>query len=294
MLLKAHFWLVLKLTVKLNKVSTLLVPNLLLMELYLSKATNIFCWGANLRMSRDSNYDHHITIFSPAGKLYQVEYAIKCAQTTSGLTSVAVRGADSCVLVTQKKVPDRLVDATSVTNLYKVTEKLAVLMTGMSADCRTQATRLRYEAAEFKFQYGYAMPVASLAKRVGDICQVYTQKASLRALAAICIIAAVDEEKGPQIFKVDPAGHHFPYFATAAGAKESEATNFLEKKVDEFATYDADKTVQCAIAALQSVLNADFKASEIEAMLLSGDSSCHALTEEEIDGHLNVLAETDA
>ena len=66
------------------------------------------------------------------------------------------------------------------------------------------------------------------------------------------------------------------------------------KKVDEFATYDADKTVQCAIAALQSVLNADFKASEIEAMLLSGDSSCHALTEEEIDGHLNVLAETDA
>ena len=238
--------------------------------------------------------DHHITIFSPAGKLYQVEYAIKCAQTTSGLTSVAVRSADSCVLVTQKKVPDRLVDATSVTNLYKVTEKLAVLMTGMSADCRTQATRLRYEAAEFKFQYGYAMPVASLAKRVGDICQVYTQKASLRALAAICIIAAVDEEKGPQIFKVDPAGHHFPYFATAAGAKESEATNFLEKKVDEFATYDADKTVQCAIAALQSVLNADFKASEIEAMLLSGDSSCHALTEEEIDGHLNVLAETDA
>ena len=116
--------------------------------------------------------DHHITIFSPAGKLYQVEYAIKCAQTTSGLTSVAVRGADSCVLVTQKKVPDRLVDATSVTNLYKVTEKLAVLMTGMSADCRTQATRLRYEAAEFKFQYGYAMPVASLAKRVGDICPV--------------------------------------------------------------------------------------------------------------------------
>ena len=72
--------------------------------------------------------------------------------------SVAVRGADSCVLVTQKKVPDSRVDATSVTNLYKVTEKLAVLMTGMSADCRTQATRLRYEAAGSNFSTGMPCP----------------------------------------------------------------------------------------------------------------------------------------
>ena len=129
-----------------------------------------------------SHADHHITIFSPAGKLYQVEYAIKCAQTTSGLTSVAVRGVDSCVLVTQKKVPDSLIDATSVTNLYQVTEKVAVLMTGMPADCRTQATRLRYEAAEFKFNNGYEIPVGYLAKRAADISQVYTQHANLRPL----------------------------------------------------------------------------------------------------------------
>ena len=116
----------------------------------------------------------------------------------------------------------------------------------------------------------------------------------MRALAAVCIIAAVDDEKGPQIFKVDPAGHYFPYFATAAGAKESEATNFLEKKVDEMADFNADATVRCAIAALQSVLNADFKAAEIEAMLISGKARCHVLTDDEIDGHLNVLAETDA
>ena len=81
-------------------------------------------------MSRDSQYDRHITIFSPAGKLYQVEYAIKCAQSASGLTSVAARGKDSVVLLAQKKVPDRLVDPSSVTSLYKITPKLAVLMTG--------------------------------------------------------------------------------------------------------------------------------------------------------------------
>lgn len=184
-------------------------------------------------------------------------------------------------------------DPSSVTNLYKVTEKLCVLMTGLPADCRTQVTRLRYEANEFKFQYGYAMPVATLAKRIGDICQVYTQKASLRALAAVCILAAVDDEKGPQLFKVDPAGHFFPYLATAAGAKESEATNFLEKKVDELKSYDADATVRCAIAALQNVLTADFKANEIEAMIVDNNQRARLLTPDEIDQHLNVLAETD-
>lgn len=243
-------------------------------------------------MSRgESNYDHVITVFSPAGKLYQVEYAIKCAQTASGLTSVAARGADSVVLVTQKKVPDRLVDPSSVTNIYKVTEKLAVLMTGLTADCRAQVTRLRYEAAEFKHQYGYAMPVSALAKRIGDICQVYTQKASLRALAVICILAAVDD--GPQLFKVDPAGHYFPYFATAAGAKESEASNFLEKNLDALKTYDTDQTVRYAIAALQSVLTADFKATEIEALVLRTGEPAYILTDDDIDKHLTVLAETD-
>lgn len=244
-------------------------------------------------MSRGSNADHHISIFSSAGKLYQVEYAIRCAQSASGLTSVAARGKSAVVLVTQKKVPDRLVDQSSVTNVFKVTEKLACLMTGLPADCQAAVVRLRYEANEFRHNYGYAMPVSSLAKRIADISQVYTQKASLRPLAAMCILGAVDEEHGPQLFKVDPAGHYFPYFATAAGAKENEANNFLEKKVDELAEYDTDQIVRYAIAALQSVLSADFKAGEIEAVVIQDNERARTLTDREIDEHLNVLAETD-
>jgi len=244
--------------------------------------------------SRDSNYDHHITIFSPQGRLYQIEYAIKCAQTASGLTGVAVRGADACVLVTQKKVADKLIDPSSVTHIYKVTEKIGVLMTGLTADERAQVTRLRYEANEFKFNYGYDMPVHVLAKRIADLCQVYTQQASLRALATICILAAIDDEKGPQLFKVDPAGHYWPYKATAAGTKEAEASNWLEKKVDELAGYDTAKTIQCGIMCLQSVLSADFKGAEIEVAVLVGKDRFRKLNDAEIDDHLTAINESDA
>lgn len=141
-----------------------------------------------LTMSRDNNYDRQITIFSPQGHLYQVEYALSAADST-GLTAIAVRGKSSCAMVIQKKVPDRLIDPSSVTYIYKITDKIGCLMAGLTADCRVQVTRMRQEAHEFKFKFGYDMPVHVLAKRIADICQVYTQEASLRMLACTAILA---------------------------------------------------------------------------------------------------------
>ena len=115
---------------------------------------------------------------------------------------------------------------------------------------------------------------------------------SLRALAVICILAAVDETKGPQLYKIDPAGHYFPYLACAAGAKETEAVNFLEKRED-FANMTTDQTIQCAIGALQSVLNTDFKATEIEVLTLTGNGRAKTLTDEEIDAALTAITENE-
>lgn len=93
-----------------------------------------------------------------------------------------MRGADSCVVLTQRKVPDKLHDPESVTNLYNITENIGLVMTGMVADARSSVTRLRNEAAEFKFNNGYEIPVGYLAKRAADLAQVYTQHANMRPL----------------------------------------------------------------------------------------------------------------
>ena len=91
--------------------------------------------------------------------------------------------------------------------------------------------KARQIASEFSFENGYDIPVAYLAKKLADDNQVYSQHAGRRIFASFIILIGVDEDKGPQLFKVDPAGHYYGYKACAAGVKEQEATNSLEKKV---------------------------------------------------------------
>jgi 20S proteasome subunit alpha 1 len=251
-------------------------------------------------MARGSSagYDRHITIFSPDGRLYQVEYAFKAIKT-SGLTSVGVRGADSCVVLTQRKVPDKLHDPDSVTNMYNITANIGLVMTGMVADARSKVQRLRQEAAEFKHNNGYEIPVSYLAKRAADLAQVYTQHANMRPLGIAMIIIGMDvegERRIPQLFQCDPAGYYVGYKATSAGQKEQEAKNFLEKryKAEPNPSLSYDDTVQLALACLQNVLGSDLKAGDVEASVVRADAlKFTRLTNDEVEAHLTALAERD-
>ncbi|XP_058079224.1 proteasome subunit alpha type-6-like [Magnolia sinica] len=246
-------------------------------------------------MSRGTGagYDRHITIFSPEGRLYQVEYAFKAVKASS-ITSIGVRGKDSVCVVTQKKVPDKLLDQTSVTHLFPITKYLGLLATGMTADASSLVQQARKEAADFRFKWGYEMPVDVLAKWIADKSQIYTQHAYMRPLGVAAMVLGIDEESGPQLFKCDPAGHYFGHKATSAGLKEQEAINFLEKKMKNDPAFSYEETVQTAISALQSVLQEDFKASEIEVGVVRTEHPVfRLLSMEEIDEHLTAISERD-
>ncbi|KAG5243539.1 proteasome alpha type [Salix suchowensis] len=245
-------------------------------------------------MSRGSGggYDRHITIFSPEGRLFQVEYAFKAVKAAA-ITSIGVRGKDSVCVVTQKKVPDKLLDQTSVTHLFPITKYLGLLATGMTADSRNLVQQARNEAAEFRFRYGYEMPVDALARWIADKSQVYTQHAYMRPLGVVAMVLGIDEENGPQLYKCDPAGHFF-------GHKQK---NYNESEVhDSLRTYlsfilrmnKSDNLRSTAISALQSVLQEDFKATEIEVGVVRTDNRFfRVLSTEEIDEHLTSITERD-
>jgi 20S proteasome subunit alpha 1 len=219
-----------------------------------------------------------------------MEYCFKAA--SSGLTAVAVRGVDSVCVVTQKKVPDRLMVPSSVTHLFALNTQVGCCVTGVLADGKSMVQRARYEAGQWAFDRGYSTPVSVLAKRMADLAQVNTQTASMRPLAVVALLIGVDDEQGPLVYKVDCAGHYMPFFAAAAGPKEQEAMNYLEKRVDEMKTMNSDQVVRIAITCLGHVLGSDFRGNEIEvAQIIGKGGKFTVLKEEQIEEHLNAIAD---
>ena len=110
--------------------------------------------------------DKLIKVFAPDGRIYQIEYAFKAIQSY-GMTSVAIRGNDSVVVCTQKKVPDKLIVPDSVTNIYNISDGIGAVVVGNMNDARVMVTQIRATAAEFKMKFSYECPIQVLAQRLG-------------------------------------------------------------------------------------------------------------------------------
>lgn len=243
------------------------------------------------------NFDKTIKIFSPEGRLYQVEYAFK-GVSACNLTAVVVRGPDSVAACVQKKVPDKLIDPASMTSFAKITDTIGALLMGYQSDATFLVARLRMEANEFKLENGYEIPIHVLASKLSQLGNYFSQLAMIRTLCVTTVLMGIDDEKGPQIFKIDPAGLSIGYRACAAGSKEQEATTLLEKQFkkkagpDGNATFTADQAVEVVIDTLQSVIGAEFHSGDIEVALATKDSvNFRLLPGVEVESYLNRIAD---
>ncbi|KAJ1917511.1 Proteasome subunit alpha type-6 [Mycoemilia scoparia] len=257
----------------------------------------------------ESGYDRFLTVFSPEGKLYQVEYAYNAIKN-SDITTIGFRGEDSIVVAAQKKIKDKLYDASKVTRLFKVTPTIACVVNGYIADARSQVQRASHEAASYKYKFGHDVPVDILAKRMADINQVYTQKAQMRPLAVTMLFCGYDAETGPSLYKVEPSGFYAGYHAIAEGKKSTDINNRLGTLINELSkSTDSNAgdsgqddrsekdTYQCIkniINVLEKVYDTKIKETDIEIACVSKSSpTVKILSEAEIGEYIEKMHDED-
>lgn len=244
-------------------------------------------------MSRSANYDRAISVFSPEGRLFQIEYAFKAVKSTA-LTSVGVRGKDCVVFVGQKKVPHKLVDPTSVTNCYALTPTIGCIMTGIKPDAVAVVQQVRQDAAKFLAANGYTIPVHYLARLLADKCQTKTQHAGMRVMGVAMILGSVDEEKGAQLYQVDPAGSLLGWRGVSSGEKFEAAQDFLSKELKEGSEpLESDAAIELGILALQTATKEMLHPETCEIGVCLKNEPFRMLTAEEIEARLLAIAERD-
>jgi proteasome alpha subunit len=173
-----------------------------------------------------AGYDRAITVFSPDGRLYQVEYAIETVRR--GTLAIGVKSKDGVILAVEEKA--RKLQISNVTQkIFQVDDHIGVAAAGYIPDARTQVDHARFFAQSNRLIYDEPVDVEGVAKNMADIAQQFTQYAGVRPFGVALILAGVDKN-GASLYLTDPSGTYIGYDAVAIGAGSDQVTEFLEKQ----------------------------------------------------------------
>lgn len=172
-------------------------------------------------------YDRAITIFSPEGRLYQVEYALELVKR--GAPIVGISSPEGVVIVANETPESRLEDPEYFRKIFEIDEHIGAAISGLSSDARVLINQARVYCQSNRLLYDEPIDLENLAKSIGDQNQRYTQNAGVRPFGITIIFAGVDST-GNRVFTVDPSGSYRGYYATAVGRKSEEANRMLEEQ----------------------------------------------------------------
>jgi proteasome alpha subunit len=193
-------------------------------------------------------YDRGITIFSPDGRLYQVEYAREAVKR--GTASIGVRTPEGVVLAVDKRIRSPLMERSSVEKIHKADDHIGIASAGHVADARQLIDFARQQSQINQLRYDEPIGVETLTKAVTDHIQQYTQVGGARPFGVALIIAGIADGE-PRLYETDPSGTPYEWKALAVGADRGDIREYLEEHYDE--EMSLDEGVGLALSALASV-----------------------------------------
>ena len=181
-------------------------------------------------------YDRAITVFSPDGRLYQVEYAIETVRR--GTIAIGIKCKEGIIIAVEEK-PRKLQISDTAQKIFQIDDHVGVAAAGYIPDARSQVDNARFFSQSNKLIYNEAVEVETIAKHLADQCQQYTQYAGVRPYGVALILGGVTNNT-PHLYLTDPSGTYISYDAIAIGSGSEQVTDFLEKNYkDDLSLEDA-------------------------------------------------------
>ncbi|RKP24667.1 nucleophile aminohydrolase [Syncephalis pseudoplumigaleata] len=199
-----------------------------------------------------NQYDSDITVWSPQGRLHQVEYALEAVK--QGSAAVGLRSKTHAVLVAVKRTPGDL--ASYQKKLIRIDDHMGIAIAGLTSDARVISNYMRTEAMRSKMLFERPLPVGRIVSALADKAQVNTQHYGGRPYGVGLLVIGADET-GPHLFECSPSGNNFEYYAMAIGSRGQSAKTYLERQYESFADAALDKLIHEGLKALQATLQQD-------------------------------------
>jgi len=211
-------------------------------------------------------YDRAITMFSPDGRLLQVEYAKKTVK--QGSTALGIATNDGVVLVSDKRIVDPLIIPDSVEKIFQIEEHMGATASGILSDARVLIERAQLKAQQHQVTFDSPIDVDEIVKDICNLKQMCTQSGGLRPFGVALLIGGVDEQ-GSKLFETDPTGIFFQFKAAAIGEFETEVEETLKKEYKE--SMSVEDAIRLGVKALVKVLGKESNADRIDVAYIKAD-----------------------
>eukprot|EP01041_Mallomonas_annulata_P011694 gene11694-24484_t len=201
-----------------------------------------------------NQYDTDVTVWSPQGRLHQVEYAMEAVN--QGTTCLGLRSSKYVVLAALKRSPNEM--ASYQKKLHKIDDHMGVGMSGLTADGRSLIKYMRTEALNHRYVYDTPIQGSRLVVDLADMHQRCTQS-YVRRPYGVGLLVAVYDQTGAHLYTTEPSGNYYEYIAMAIGSRSQTSRTYLEKEFETFKDCSLDELIKHSLKALASSLSGEME-----------------------------------